>query len=251
MKSIMKSERLLKGIVILLPIAFILVVVFAVSGTAKKQPATPSSVSRSTADSKNMPVTAEQAQVNEQTAEWLATSSERFDTPAQASASLNSKQKGMKKQIPLLSRVPNDSGLGTPTGIYVANEQHVQQVCADPATMGQADVVRINYPNGIFVTAGFKTDEEPRDYDSLVSIQNAPDNAEHTGLLHVVTVHGFKGMGSDPGYDYVPSMDRKNIRGAFLEWTDDNARYCIRAPIKDQTIPLSTLMGIAESMYKN
>lgn len=240
-----KSGRLLIVLVIALPILAILVIFIAGTGTAKRQVPAENRLTMTN------PVSADQAKIDADLQQWLSTNTDCFNTPNEAAAALNGRQKDIKNKIDFVSKMP-DAALagGGPKGIYVANKKHMYSCTATPELMNSTDIVRIYYNNGICLSLGFLVDGYPIDYDLAVATANQPDSAEHTGLPHIVTIHGFKGRGQEPGYDYIKAFDTKNVRGAYLEWSDNNARYSLRAPRTDQTTPLSRLIEIAESMYE-
>lgn len=113
-------------------------------------------------------------------------------------------------------------------------------------------MVTAKYANGIKVYYSPRSDGLAKDYASIVANYNNPDKrdeGEHTSLPCLVTVHGFQGIGQEPGYDYFPELGDKHLRSSNLEWTDNEGTYTIKPPLLDQTISLSALIQIAESMY--
>jgi hypothetical protein len=152
----------------------------------------------------------------------------------------------IKSDIPVAKRAPKGRALGN---AYVVNDAYLKYVLSTPEATSEADIVVMPFDDGITLTMGYKTDILPHDYNERVAgaNANAHDSGEHSGLPMLMNIQGFSGMGQEPGYDYFPTIDRKNVRGAKLEWTDNDARYTLTT--NDQTVPLSRLVEIANSMY--
>ncbi len=243
------TRRLLFALVVAAPIVSLAVLVCISAGRGNSTEGGTQAPSRTVASAPTT-LSAEQAQAKSEVQARL----DRYMTPhvdtVEAQHKLDSLQKGLKHQIPLTARTPKDSLLGKSKAVYIMKDESIEPIMARPELMSEADVVRTTYDNGIFLTMGFKTDACPLDYSQLVANDNAiRDDGVHTELPVLVKIHGYEGMGMGPGYDYFPATGGKNYRGAFLEWTDDDARYCLRAPLKDQTVPLSRLIEVANSMY--
>lgn len=195
------------------------------------------------------PLSQEHGQADAQVKALNALYTNRYDGVAEAQLALERNQKGLRYKIPLITRMPKDQALGNPLDVYVLKDKNLKDIIAAPELMSNADVVRVTFRNGMYLTAGFKTDQSWRDYKQLVATSQVQDGGVHTELPKLMSVHGFEGWGCEPGYDYYAAIDEKNLRGAFLEWTDGNAMYSLRAPLRDQSIPLSRLLEIANSMY--
>jgi hypothetical protein len=145
--------------------------------------------------------------------------------------------------------LPKLKSLGTPTGIFVLKKQGIARAMMTGNSMY---MVTAKYANGIKVYYSPKSDGLAKDYAAIVANSNNPanqDSGEHTSLPRLVTVHGFQGIGQEPGYDYFQELGDKHLRCSNLEWTDSEGTYTIRSPLLDQTVSLTALIQIAESMY--
>jgi hypothetical protein len=167
-----------------------------------------------------------------------------------ASSGLSNKviTRAMNTALPRID-LPKLKSLGAPTGIFVLKEQGIVRAMTTGNSMY---MVTAKYANGITVYYSPRSDGLAKDYAAIVANSNSPakqDSGEHASLPRLVTVHGFQGIGQEPGYDYFPELGDKHLRSGNLEWTDSEGTYTIKPPLLDQTISLSALMQIAESMY--
>lgn len=146
-------------------------------------------------------------------------------------------------------KLPKSDWLGAPTGIYnVKGDTNL--VRRITPIDGKGDVSVVTYRDGI--TLSYQVSSAKKDYKQWVATQNEnekSDSGTHTSPSQVVSVHGFEGYGSEPGYDEFAELGRHN-RSAYLEWADDNAVYTLRPNLADQTVTLSQLIEVAESIYK-
>jgi hypothetical protein len=232
------------SLIIILPVATLVII----TESLRVEPAARGKDMEVAAGANSNDPAVQQARQQLESQSWLQRRAVRYNSIERAQAELDKKQKDVKYRIHLPSRMPNEKALGFPIGIYVLNDSHVDMVKSSPEIMETADVSQLAFSNGVTLGVGFRTDK-PLDYEQLVSLNQPTDDGIHTGLPKVVNLQGYKGWGLDYGYDYYPVINQKHYRGAFLEWTDDTARYCLRGPIDDETITLDKLMNIAASMY--
>ncbi len=143
--------------------------------------------------------------------------------------------------------LPKHKGLGNPTGIYVLKAQGIERALLTGNAM---NLVTARYSNGIKVA--YCPDVPTKDYAQIVKSvndQRSRDSGEHKSDLQLVSIHGHQGCGEEPGFDSYAALGDKHLRSAYLEWTDEDGAYTIRAPLLDQKISLAELIEIAESVY--